>query len=388
MFLPKHPRLMSDHEICDWAKSLIKRRAPESSSLDYKTKISIENQTERIELGKDVSSFANEVGGILLYGVPEMEEQGVPVPKDLSECGIEIPPDLSINIENILLDVVAPPLPELHIRVLNLKELGQKSLLMIYHPESWNKPHMVEGYKHSRYYRRGNFRAVIMNERQIEAAYLSRKASIDYADIFFKIGDFRAIPEHGRFFRAVICPLFYLIRKEEMLEEQFKKWLNVNPPGGRRGDWVPFLDGWCFLGYPSGNFHGKQYELRLFHNGAFCFNMDLDYAINSQDILDLEGMKTVFKDMILQYANKAFEFLRISGPLSMQVDLYNVKTLNAGFPPRDYMFDPNMGITPIETDTITFNEQMSVSELRFNTDKALERVIDRLASAFGIWRKQ
>lgn len=167
MPLPKHPRLMNDDELCDWVKSLIERRAPESSSLDYKAQISIENKTKRIELCKDVSSFANEGGGILLYGVPEMEDNGVPVPKDLSECGIEIPKDLSMGIENVLTDVVRPLLPELHIRELNLKELAPKSLLIVYHPESWNKPHMVEGYKHARYYRRGNFRAIIMNERQV-----------------------------------------------------------------------------------------------------------------------------------------------------------------------------------------------------------------------------
>ncbi len=387
MLLPKHPRLMNDYELSNWAKSLITRRSPESSSLDYKAKISIKKQIERIEIGKDISSFANEQGGILLYGVPEMEERGVPVPKDISECGIEIPQDLPINIENILLDIVSPPLTELHIRVLNFEELGQKSLLMVYHPESWNKPHMVEGYKHVRYYRRGNFRAVIMNERQVEAAYLSRKVSHDHADIFFKTGNFRGIPDNGRFFRVIICPLFYLIRKEEMLEERFKNWLIGNPPDNRPGNWVPFLDGWCFLGYPNGNFHGKQYELRLFHNGAFCFNMDLDYAIERQTNLNLKGMEKVFKDMIFPYAYKAFEFLRISGPLSMQVNLYNVKTINALIPASHWFFDPNIGITPIETDEITFKEQMSVSELRFDTVKVLERVIGRLASAFGIWRK-
>ncbi len=173
-----------------------------------------------------------------------------------------------------------------------------------------------------------------------------------------------------------------------MLEEQFKEWLNKNPPGGRSGDWVPFLDGWCFLGYPNGNFHGKQYELRLFHNGAFCFNMDLNYALEGRNKLNLRSMEKVFSDRILPYADKAFEFLRISGPLSMQVNLYNVKELNAFIPEKDYMFDPNIGVMPIENDTITFDEEMSVTELRFDIAKVLDRIINRLASAFGIWREQ
>ena len=237
--------------LCDWAKSLIDRQAPESGDLDYKAEISIEGKGNRIELGKDISSFANEGGGILLYGVPEMkDDNGVPIPKDLSECGIEIPME-PIAIENILLSIVAPPLPELEIRVLNLKELDQKSLLLIYHPASWNKPHMVQGYKHVRYYRRLNFGADIMEERQVEAAYSSRRASLGHADEFFKTGDFRDIPEEGRFFRVILCPRFTLTRRQEMHRDKFDSWRYNNYPlepreimSTNHGEWIPFLDGW------------------------------------------------------------------------------------------------------------------------------------------------
>lgn len=389
MPLPKHPKLMSDDELCDWTKSLIERCAPESSTLDYKAEISINGKTNRIELGKDVSSFANEGGGILLYGVPETVENGVPIPKNLSECGIIIPEEMPTNIENILIAVVEPPLPELNIRVLNLKELNQKSLLMIYHPESWNKPHMIEGYNHARYYRRGNFRSIIMNERQVETAYLSRKASLYHADNFFKTGDFRTIPEEGRFLRVIVCPRFPLIRKEEMLEERFKNWLINNTPNKRIGDWIPFLDGWRFRGHPLGNFHGKQYEFCLFHNGAVCFNMDLDRVIDSQTgylRLDIIG-KDFFKDMAFLYANKVFEFFRISGPLSIQVSLHNVKTLNAEIPYDVWFADTDLGPTPIEKDKISFIEETSVDELKFNIDNVTKRLIRRLASVFGIWQE-
>lgn len=391
MLLPKHPRLMSDSELSDWAESLIKRKAPESSELDYKAEISIQDKNSRIELAKDVSSFANEAGGILLYGVPEKEEDGIPVPKDLSECGIKIPSNLPIDIENILLDIVAPALPELFIRILNLKEISSRSLLMIYHPESWNQPHMIEGYKTARYYRRGNFKTVVMNERAIEAAYLRRKVAQANTDTFFAMGNFKDIPKDGKFFRSIICPRFPLIRKEEMLEEQFRNWLNVNPPNQRSGDWVPFLNGWCFRGIPTGKFHGKQYELCLFHNGAISFDMDLDYVLKDQSdevtYLDINRTEKVFEEMILPYAIKAFEFLRISGPVSIQVNLYNVKKLNALIPPVDWFADPNLGPTPIHRESITFVEESSVSEVTLNSPKILKTLTNRLASAFGIWRK-
>lgn len=392
MTLPKHPKLMNDDELCIWVQSLIERKAPESSSLDYKAEISIDGRPKRIELGKDVSSFANEGGGILLYGVPEEKEQtsGVPIPKSLSGCGINIAEDLPEKIENILLDIVVPPLPELYIKVLNLEELNPKSLLMIYHPESWNKPHMIEGYKDARYYRRGNYRAIIMNERQVEAAYLFRKVSLAHAEDFFKTGDFRTIPGGGRFLRIIFCPRFTLTRKKEMREAEFINWLDKNTPGGCRVDRSPFLNGWSLRVDPKGEFYGKQYELRLFHNGAISFNMDLSWVI-LENLIYLQDLEEKINRKFLPYANEYFKFLGILGPLSTQVNFYNVRNLEGTHIARrnehNYFVNDTKGPTPIDKEEVSFVEELSAEELRFHPDVVLKRLMDRLASAFGIWRK-
>lgn len=389
MSFPKNPRLMSDDELCGWARALIERQAPESSVLDYKAEINLEKTTERVELAKDVSSFANEFGGTLLYGVPQIEGDRGPVPKSFSECGISIPEGLAKRIEDILTDVIVPPLPELHIRSLALEKGQDKFLLMIYHPESWCKPHMVEGYKEARYYRRGNYQTILMKEREVEAAYLFRKVSMARAEEFFVTGNFRPYPKEGSFLRVIICPRFPLIQRQDMSEERFKNWLDSNPPNGRRGEWVPFLDGWVFRGYPSGNYHGKQYELRLFHNGGYCFDLDLDAVMHSKlKALKLKQIKGFFKDMILPYAGKAFEYLRITGPVSMQVNLHNVNGLNAVVFPSSNAIDPESkveGETPLDKDKMEYREETSVSEILTNQDKVLKTLLDRLCSAFGIW---
>ncbi len=384
---PKHPKMMTDDELCRWVKLLIDRQAPESNNLDYKTNIDIRTVESKIEIGKDVSSFANDQGGVLLYGVPETDSNGVPVPHALYSCGIALENDLPSKIENILLDVIVPPLPELHVRVLTLPELSAKSILLIYHPESWNKPHMIEGYKEARYYRRGSFRSIVMKEREVEAAYSARKISMAHASEFFNTGDFKPLPKVGRFLRVVVCPRFPLLRKQEMLEEQFKKWLDNNPPNDRRGDWIPFLDGWTFRGYPAGQYYGKQYEFQLFHNGGLCFTMELERAIADNQYLNLNGMSTVFKDTILPYAKKAFEILKMNGPVAIQVKLHNVQGLNALFEPGQWIQNTTYGASALLTESLSFTEEFSVIELEINFENVLMRLIDRLASAFGIWRR-
>lgn len=386
MLFSRHPKLMNDNDLCTWLNSLITRKTPESDYLDYKESILINTQKEKIELCKDITSFANESGGALLYGIPEEDQNGVPVPKDISECGIELPNDFIINIENVLLDVVAPPLPELFIKVINLDGSSSKSVVLIYHPGSWNKPHMVEGYKQGRYYRRGNFRSILMNEKQIEEAYLKRKASSEFAKVFFETGNFREIPTQGTFLRAIVCPHFSLFRREEMAERKFKKWLDSNPPDGRRGEWIPFIDGWCFRGYPEGNFYGKQYEMRFFHNGAICLDIDLSSEIN-QDLLTLTWIEEyIFSKLFLPYLDKVLELHRIEGPISFKFYLFNAKGLKAKFKSGNWYSDPKIGATPIETMALSFVEESSVNELRLFQPNLQKRLVDRFSSAFGLWR--
>ena len=69
MRFPKPPQLMTDEELTERVVASINQRLPESDSLDYKALLNIETRDERIELAKDASSFANEFGGTLLYGV-------------------------------------------------------------------------------------------------------------------------------------------------------------------------------------------------------------------------------------------------------------------------------------------------------------------------------
>jgi hypothetical protein len=383
MNLPRHPKLMSDQELCDLIESWIRLKVPESNELDYKESISVASRKEKFELGKDISSFANERGGVLLYGVPEIKEDGVPVPDDLSKCGIDLLGNLSEDIERILFSIIVPPLTELDIRVLKIQELSPKSLLFIYHPESWNKPHMLEGYKDHRYYRRENFQSVPMNERAIEAAYLFRKISLSHANNFFETGFFKEIPaNHGHFIRAIICPRYSLNRKETMFEEQFKSWLVSNSPGGRDGEWIPFVDGWTFESYAQGEFHGHLFEVRLFHNGGICFTYDLKAMFDVSRGLYLNPLAAELKNTFLPLANKACEYLGISGPLSLQISFHNNQKVNAWV---NISGNLHYGMTKIDKKVIHFVEEMSVSELSLNSVKVFQRLMRRLYSTFGIW---
>jgi hypothetical protein len=246
---------------------------------------------------------------------------------------------------------------------------------------------MVEGYKQGRYYRRGNYRSILMNEKQVEDAYLKRKASGEFTKVFFETGNFREIPQKGIFLRAVACPHFSLFRREEMAERKFKEWLDRNPPDGRRGEWIPFIDGWCFRGFPEGGFYGKEYEIRFYHNGAVCLDIDL-YSEIKNGLLTLTYIDDyILSKLFLPYLDKVLELHKIEGPISFKLHLFNAKGLKAKFESGRWYSDPKIGATPIETMSLSFIEESSVSELRFSQSNLQKRLVDRFYSAFGLWRE-
>jgi len=111
--LPRDPRAMLDDELAAWVRDVINRRTPESEMLDYKHTVDVDGRRARLELAKDASSFANDRGGVLLYGVPEDDSGPAPVPLALDQCGISLAPNLAETVENILVETVDPPLPVL-----------------------------------------------------------------------------------------------------------------------------------------------------------------------------------------------------------------------------------------------------------------------------------
>jgi len=62
-------------------------------------------------------------------------------------------------------------LPTFRVREVPVSEYPGKACYLVWTPESWAGPHMVHGYGDGRYYRRGQYRAIVMSERDVEDRY-------------------------------------------------------------------------------------------------------------------------------------------------------------------------------------------------------------------------
>lgn len=383
-------RKITGVELAAAVKHLIDSREPESLRLDYKEKLDISNKKGRLELAKDVSSFANEQGGVLIYGVPEIRGEELPYPKPLAECGLEIEPGLPEQIENILLSAIQPPLHTLAIEIVDIDEITPKQLIVIQPHESYWKPHMVEGYESRRYYRRGNYRSILMNEREVEAAYLARESARTHARDFFDTALFG--PVNVRHIRVAICPVMPSRFKARMLENGFLDWLEENRPMGpsvpRKGEWMPFVDGWRFVSVPQGPVRRNEYEIRIFHNGAICLNLDPSKSAIEHNTLLLEELRRDLLSLFVNYSATILPKLSINGPAIARFYLFHAGGLKAAPCTKEFFlryYTQDVGVGYQDAQHIEFEEETSSDEIMERSEEFMTRLMTRIKAAFGIW---
>lgn len=123
---------------------LLDESIPESRTLDYKESINCNSEDEKSEFLRDLSSFANSLGGDLIYGVSELRaHDGKPtgVPNEIVGINSAEADGLILRLESIARTGIDPRLPELHLRAIAIDET--RSVILIRVGESWFKPHQV-----------------------------------------------------------------------------------------------------------------------------------------------------------------------------------------------------------------------------------------------------
>ncbi|MXX38124.1 MAG: ATP-binding protein [Gemmatimonadetes bacterium] len=138
-------------------EKMISGQVQESLHLDYKRSMAVSNKN-RTEIAKDVSSFANSDGGIIVYGIEE--EEHLPIRID---AGIDHNTHNREWFENVIHGNVAPRLDGIVIAQIPLS--SDRSAYAIEIPKSYRGPHQER--RSYRYYRRYNFKVEPMEDYEI-----------------------------------------------------------------------------------------------------------------------------------------------------------------------------------------------------------------------------
>ena len=175
--------LLPISEICEVTiKELFDNQVSESKYLDYKMKIDLDNPTEIL---KDVSSFANTFGGMIIYGISEAN--GLPA----EVCNVPGDADQIIrSYESIIRTGLTPTIIGVEMKFVKMTETASVFIVKI--PKSYNSPHMVIRSGQQRFYLRNSrssdpmthteikdsFQAYAILERQIDEFISERYSKI------------------------------------------------------------------------------------------------------------------------------------------------------------------------------------------------------------------
>jgi hypothetical protein len=145
-------------------EALVSDQVPESRTIDYKRELPGRSDEDKREFLADVSSFANSIGGRIVYGITEKE--GLP------EKAIGLSDDIDAAIQrldSIVRDGIDPRI--MGIEMIPVPGFSNGPVLLVRIPKSWSGPHMVVLKNLSRFYTRNSAGKHQMDIVEIRAAF-------------------------------------------------------------------------------------------------------------------------------------------------------------------------------------------------------------------------
>ena len=389
--LTKHPDQYSADELEAWIRHLVDDQVSEGPRLDYKETITLERQPDRLEAAKDISSFANELGGTIVYGIPEdRQSDEIAVPR--RPYGMDSIPDLESKLENICVDVIAPRLPEWRVRKVELSEYSAKVVYVVWTPESWVGAHMVSAYGDNRYYHRGQLRAVAMEEHEVRQRYERLRHLLSATEDFLNSPQLLYIgsgfPADGFISHYVVCPLVLSAERVDFTTPEIRRWLEEN----RYALAAPYAadhayENWTPSAYGvRARLSGEQYLAEIHRNGAINHWGEAEVSPDDERRHMLFYIGELFGIQgFLQFARRFYEKIQYFAPLRFRVAIENRAGVTL------FLNRPKQWFTQSPPPLITHDGNLSIdvtspsSKLFENLNLILKEIGDKMFQAFGRW---
>ena len=157
---------MSDTASTEWNEerlvAMIEHGVEESTRLDYKAAGALDmTDAKKSEIVRDVTSFANAAGGVIIYGIAEFQEKARQhLPERLDPI---MRPDISKEWLEQVIESASPKIEGIRILAVRIGGQGDRVVYVVEIPPS-TTAHQA---KDHRYYRRRNFKVSPMEDYEI-----------------------------------------------------------------------------------------------------------------------------------------------------------------------------------------------------------------------------
>ncbi|PKP21640.1 MAG: hypothetical protein CVU05_06350 [Bacteroidetes bacterium HGW-Bacteroidetes-21] len=190
--------------------ALIEACAEESTYLEFKKATSLnKGDKERKEIAKDISAMANADGGVIIYGVDEVDHKA---------SGISFVDGREFTkewIEQIVMSNTQRPLRSFKVIPIRVDHKIEQSVYIVRIQFSPEAPHMANG----KYYKRANFEVFTMQEYEVRNLYnLRHKTELEILGLF----DIDCKPGLGKFNSFAFRPEIRIKNISNSIEFNYK----------------------------------------------------------------------------------------------------------------------------------------------------------------------
>lgn len=155
-------------------KVLIENEVPERRTLDYKQQIPKDDKDGTKAFLADICSFANTIGGDLIYGIKEERDENgktTGIPEEICQLADINFDDFQKRYEDKIQAGIEPRIQGIQFRQITYAD--NKYILIIRVPQSWAAPHRVIISKMSHFYGRRNAGNYQLDINEIRSTFLS-----------------------------------------------------------------------------------------------------------------------------------------------------------------------------------------------------------------------
>jgi hypothetical protein len=157
--------------------ALVDERTEERKTLEYKEKLPEGTDGAKKEFLADVCSFANFLGGDIIYGISDQRDsdgRATGIPEKIVGLAAANLLATRERLEAIVRDGIKPRIPRMQTKSIEIQGLGSVLLLRV--GRSWNKPHMVTYGGASRFYSRHSTGKYPLDVQEIGQAFAEQRS--------------------------------------------------------------------------------------------------------------------------------------------------------------------------------------------------------------------
>lgn len=342
-----------------YLESLRTDAVAEGRQLEYKEQLPGGDDESKREFLQDVTSFANSVGGDLIYGVREARDAaGTPMATPQTIVGLQgVNLDQEkLRLEQFLLNGVAPRIPGVLFQ--SIPRSAEPPCLLVRIPQSPTRLHMVTYGGNWRFYGRGASGRVRLDVGQIRAGFLEvetahervkrfrldRVARVVAGETPIRMGEgakliFHALP---------LTSLGVWATFVEAAENRSQIPMLLVPLGGTPNNWRYNLDG--FVVYTTRSDLNRQEYTQLFRDGGIeaaggILSFDERRGGFHGPVIEREAIQ------VLSTTQRLWKLLGVTGPVVLGLALSGVKGWKmlcgpyGGWDPEE-SFDADLAIIP------------------------------------------